>query len=447
MTRDGPTNALPQPAAGTPSGLDGLLARDRRLGVRHLAWLVMGLMGGFVAWAAFAQLDEVSMANGEVIPSAKVKVIQHLEGGIIQRLDVGEGALVKSGQILVQLNLGSAGASREDLQVQLDSFILNQARLTSESSDAVLEFPAPEAERRPLLVFAERRTYQARQSELKSRRDIVVTQIRQRELEVKELQARQAAIRANLELVRERVKLSQSLLKNGLTPRLEHLELKREFESLQGEAQVLEQAVPRSQAALGEALARQEEETEKFRRRAVEELNKVALQIARVRATLSEASDRVKRTEIRSPIEGIVKNLRFNTIGGVVRPGEAIMEIVPIGDKLVIQARLSPVDRGYVQEGQQAIVKISTYDFVRYGGLNGQVAQIAADTNTDTTTGQPYYGVIVHTDRTYLGDREGELPITPGMQAIVDINTGTRSVLNYLIKPVLKLRHEAFRER
>ncbi len=447
MTGDGQTSGLPQPAAKTSSGLDGLIARDRRLGMRHLAWLVMGLMGSFVAWAAFAQLDEVSMANGEVIPSAKVKVIQHLEGGIIQRLDVGEGALVKSGQVLVQLNLGSAGASREDLQVQLDSFILSRARLKSESSDAALDFPAPEAERRPLLVVAERRTYQARQSELKSRRDVVMTQIRQRELEVKELQARQTAIRANLELVRERVKLSQSLLKNGLTPRLEHLELKREYESLLGEAQVLEQAVPRSKAALGEALARQEEETEKFRRRAVEELNKVALQIARVRETLSEASDRVKRTEIRSPIDGIVKNLRFNTIGGVVRPGEAIMEIVPIGDKLVIQARLSPVDRGYVQEGQKAIVKISTYDFVRYGGLNGKVAQIAADTNTDTATGQPYYGVIVHTERTYLGDSEGELPITPGMQAIVDINTGTRSVLNYLIKPVLKLRHEAFRER
>jgi adhesin transport system membrane fusion protein len=447
MTRVGQTNSVVQPAAATPSGLDGLIARDQRVGVRHLAWLVMVLMGGFVAWAAFAQLDEVSMASGEVIPSAKVKVIQHLEGGIIQRLDVGEGALVKGGQVLVQLNLGSAGASREDLQVQLDSFILSRARLKSESSDTAVVFPAAEAERRPLLVVAERRTYQARQAELKSRRDVVVTQIRQRELEIKELQARQAAIRANLELVRERVQLSQSLLKNGLTPRLEHLELKREYESLLGEAQVLEQAVPRSQAALGEALARQEEEREKFRRRAVEELNKVALQIARVRETLSEASDRVKRTEIRSPIDGIVKNLRFNTIGGVVRPGEAIMEIVPIGDKLVIQARLSPVDRGYVQEGQKAIVKISTYDFVRYGGLQGQVAQIAADTNTDTATGQPYYGVIVHTERTYLGDQEGELPITPGMQAIVDINTGTRSVLNYLIKPVLKLRHEAFRER
>ena len=174
---------------------------------------------------------------------------------------------------------------------------------------------------------------------------------------------------------------------------------------------------------------------------------KVALQIARMRETLSEASDRVKRTEIRSPIDGVVKNLRFNTIGGVVRPGEAIMEIVPIGDKLVIQARLSPIDRGYVQEGQKAVVKISTYDFVRYGGLTGQVAQIAADTNTDSATGQPYYEVIVRTDKTFLGDKAGEFPITPGMQATVDIHTGSRSVLNYLIKPILKLRHEAFRER
>ncbi len=139
--------------------------------------------------------------------------------------------------------------------------------------------------------------------------------------------------------------------------------------------------------------------------------------------------------------------MRFHTIGGVVRPGEPIMEIVPVGDELVIEARLSPVDRGYVQAGQKAVVKISTYDFVRYGALDGVVERIGADTNTDTATGQPYYVVIVRTAKTFLGETAGELPITPGMQATVDIHTGSRSVLSYLVKPVLKLRHEAFRER
>jgi adhesin transport system membrane fusion protein len=271
--------------------------------------------------------------------------------------------------------------------------------------------------------------------------------VAQRELEIKELEARQRGVEANLRLGRERLRLSGDLLKSGLTPRMEHLEIQREIESLTGESKVLEQAVPRAKAALAESRAFLEEEREGFRRRAVEELSKNQLQLSRVQESLTEASDRMRRTEIRSPIDGIVKNMRFHTIGGVVRPGEPIMEIVPVGDELVIEARLSPVDRGYVQTGQKAVVKISTYDFVRYGGLDGVVERIGADTNTDTATGQPYYTVIVRTAKTFLGDEAGEFPITPGMQATVDIHTGSRSVLNYLVKPVLKLRHEAFRER
>ncbi|MBL4720707.1 MAG: HlyD family type I secretion periplasmic adaptor subunit, partial [Alphaproteobacteria bacterium] len=201
-----------------------------------------------------------------------------------------------------------------------------------------------------------------------------------------------------------------------------------------------------ARAALADAVARQDEERERFITRSVEQLNTVELQYARVRELLNQASDQELRTEIRSPINGVVKNMRHNTIGGVVRPGEPLMEIVPADGKLVIEAQLNPVDRGYVQKGQRAIVKISTYDFVRYGGLEGVVSRIGADTNV-TPAGDSYYEVIVETEKSYLGEQKGVLPISPGMQATVDIHTGTRSVLNYLIKPVLKLRHEAFRER
>jgi len=161
---------------------------------------------------------------------------------------------------------------------------------------------------------------------------------------------------------------------------------------------------------------------------------------------LSEATEQKIRADVRSPIDGIVKNLRFNTIGGVVQPGEAIMEIVPIGDNLVIEAKLTPTDRGYVAVGQSTTVKISTYDYARYGGLNGRVTMVAPDTSTDED-GAPYFRVLVETDKTYLGQRAGELPIVPGMEATVDIHTGTRTVLDYLLKPVLKMRDEAFRER
>jgi adhesin transport system membrane fusion protein len=427
--------------------LDGLLAASRRPAFRTLAWLVMGVVAAFFIWAAVAQLDEVSTAGGEVIPSAKVKVVQHLEGGIIEQLDVVEGAAVKEGQVLLQLALGGARASREELQVQLDSLVLTRARLKAEIDGATLAFPKDVAARRPEIVLAESAAFAARLAEMRGRLGVARQKVNQRELEIKELQARQHGVEANLRLGRERLRLSGELLKSGLTPRMEHLEIQREIESLSGESKVLEQAVPRAKAALAESRAFEEEEREGFRRRAGEELSKTELQIARIQESLGEASDRVRRTEIRSPIDGIVKNMRFHTIGGVVRPGEPILEIVPVGDALVIEARLSPVDRGYVQAGQKAVVKISTYDFVRYGGLDGTVERIAADTNTDPASGQPFYVVIVRTDKTYLGAAHGELPITPGMQATVDIHTGSRSVLSYLVKPVLKLRHEAFRER
>ncbi len=437
-------------AIARPSGaerLDAVLSKSRRPAFRTVAWLIMLLIAAFFAWASVAKLDEVSSAAGEVIPSAKVKVVQHLEGGIIERLDVSEGTLVKQGQVLMQLALSGARANREELRVQLDSLLLTRARLKAETDGTPLVFPEDIARRRPELVLAEQTTFDARNAEMQGKLGVARQQMAQRELEVKELEARRRGVEANLRLGRERLRLSGELLKEGLTPRMDHLEIQREIESLSGEAKVLEQGVPRSKAALAESKSHLQEVLEGYRRRSVEELSKTELQIARVKEGLTDASDRVKRTEIRSPIDGIVKNMRFHTIGGVVRPGEPIMEIVPVGDELVVQARLSPVDRGYVRVGQKAVVKISTYDFVRYGGLDGVVERIAADTNTDQATGQPFYEVIVRTQKTYLGDKAGELPITPGMQATVDIHTGERSVLSYLIKPVLKLRSEAFRER
>jgi len=447
MTDHRPTSAPAAPIDAAATRLDRLMSSMIRPDIHLLSWLIMSLLAGSLIWATFAQLDEVSVAHGEVVPHAKVKVVQHLEGGIIRRLEVSEGARVKRDEVLMQLDLGGRGTSREELSVQLDALLLKRARLQAEVAGKEPEFPREIAANRPALVTAERKTASARKAELDGRRSVIVQQVRQRELQVKELEARRTAVIARLKLGQERLRLSKTLLADGLTPRMEHLRLEREVEELAGDKTVLDQTVPRAQSELAEAQARLASETDRFRRDATEQLATLEPEIVQVRELLGKASEQAERTEIRSPIDGIVKNLRFNTLGGVVRPGEAIMEIVPVGDELVVQARLSPVDRGYVREGQRAVVKISTYDFVRYGSLDGRVARIAADTNTDSGNGRAYYEVIVRTERSYLGASAGDLPITPGMQATVDIHTGSRSVLSYLVKPVLKLRHEAFRER
>jgi adhesin transport system membrane fusion protein len=429
------------------SPLDRIAARSNWSGTRILAWFVMGFIAILIGWSFFAQLEQVSVAQGEVKPQSKLKVIQHLEGGLIQKLYVQEGDAVKEGDPLLQLELAVTSINKDEIQVRIDALALQRARLQSEAFGKPLQFPAEEAKRRPELVRTERETFEARTREFNSVIGGLNEQVRQRELAVAEYQATRKAKVADLALARERLDISEKLLKDALTPRVEHLRQQSEVEKLDGELMTLEQSIPRAVAALGEAREKAREERAKFARRAQEELQQVEVNYARTVELLSEATDQRKRTLITSPIDGVVKNMRFVTIGGVVRPGDPIMEIVPSNDQLVIEAKLNPTDRGYVEVGQSAKVKITTYDFVRYGTLDGKVTLISADSNTDTAKGEPYFRVIVETDKSYLGDDPKTLQITPGMQATVDIHTGQRSVAFYLMKPVLKLKNEAFRER
>ena len=428
------------------SPLDELLVKRPMPSLRVAAWPIMILITAMLTWANFAKLDEVSVALGKVVPLGKTKVVQHLEGGIVQEIYVSEGDTVSVDQDLLLLDLASGGTNREELQVRLDSELAARARLQAEAEGRTLKFPRTLETRQPALVEAQRQAHDARQRELKASISVLKEQIKQRELDVKEMQAKRKATERNYSLARERLAMSASLLAEGLTARIEHLKLEAEVEDLDGQLKGLVPAIPRAQAAVEEARKRVSESEEGFRREAREELNKVEQSIARIQELISEAEKQGARSAIKSPINGIVQKMVVNTVGGVVKPGEPIMEIVPTGDKLVVEARLNPTERGFIVEGQPAVVKISTYDFVRYGGLDGRVIAVAPDASTDEN-GAPYFRVVVQTDKTYLGKTKDLLPITPGMEATVDIHTGRKSVMDYLIKPVLKLKDEAFRER
>jgi adhesin transport system membrane fusion protein len=426
--------------------LDSLLADNPLPSWRALAWPAMIIIAVAVGWSAVAELDEVAVSTGEVVPLGRIKVVQHLEGGIIKEIYVREGDTVKENQPLMLLDLASTGANREELRARLDGLLLIAARVEAEANGKTPDFPADIAGRQPAVLAAQRQTFEARKRELDSTLNVMREQVRQRELEIRELDSKRKASSRNLELAKQRLKMSASLLGSGLTARVEHLKLEAEVESLEGEVQTLTSSLPRAQAALSESQQRQRELEVKFRREAQDEFGKTEVEISRVRELLSKATEQSVRTEVRSPNDGIVKNMKFNTLGGVIRPGDPIMEIVPTGDNLVVESKLNPTDRGYVESGQRALIKISTYDYARYGGLEGEVILVAPDSTTDQQ-GNVYFRVVVHPDKTYLGRRPGELPITPGMQATVDIHTGTKSVMEYMVKPVLKLRHEAFRER
>ena len=428
------------------SRLDDLQQRHAIRAWRLSAWLVMALLAATIAWAAVTELDEVAVAQGEVVTRDKVKTVQHLEGGIIQELLVAEGDRVETGQPLVVLDLPTTAISLEDVRIRLDGLVLIQSRLASESNGDALALPEAEVQRQPELAAAERRAFEARGQELQSQVQALEEQQRQRTLMIRELTATQRALRTDLSLARENLGMSQDLLNDGLTSRMEHLRVQREVKRLEGEIAALAPAIPRAEAALAEVGEKRREVELGHRRKILDELREAELELARTRERLAEATRQDQRTVIRSPNDGVVKNLRYHTIGGVVRPGEAILELVPSEDSLVIEARLSPTDRGYVTPGQEARAKITSYDFVRYGALEGSILRISPDSTT-SPEGEPYYLVVMEPERGHLGEVAGELPIMAGMQATVDIKTGSKSLLSYIVQPILRIRDEAFRER
>ena len=374
------------------SRLDELVERTP-VEFRLLAWVVLTLLAVLVVWAYFAELDEVTIAYGAVVPQGQVKVIQHLEGGIIEKIYVVEGSVVNEGDQLIQLDLTATGASREELALRLDSLLLIRARLSAETQGGEPKFPQDVENRRPALLESERKAYAARQAELNSVLQVLREQVRQRELSVIEIKTGKSAVVRDLELAREEFAMSSELLKVSLTPKIDHLKLQREVEQLVGDLTTLSASIPRAEAAIAETRELLKKEILKFQRVAADEHRKVELAVAQTRETLAKATDKVLRTEIRSPIDGVVKSMRYYTVGGVVSPGEAIMEIVPTHDNLVVEARLDPNDVGYVRIGQPAVVKINTYDVARYGSLDAEVIYISADSHTGDD-GQTYFRVV-----------------------------------------------------
>ncbi len=430
------------------SRLDNLLNQERTKRWRLTAAIISGLIVVFLIWALTAHLEEVAIAQGEVVPQEQIQTIQHLEGGIIEKIFVTEGDLVKQGEPLIQLNLTPFTANREELQIQLEALELKRARLMAEASGSdSLVFDETLDTYRDELKRTEQQTFQSRQDKLDNEMAQLRDQRSQRDLDKKQLQAERNSIASNLNVIREKYRISNDLVADKLTSRLEHLQLSSDLKELEGRLQIINVSIPRAEAAKEEAENKLKGLKLNFQNEAQQELNDVEQAIARTKEALNRADDQVDRTTIASPITGTVKSLKNHTLGGVIQPGATVMEIVPQSENLVIEAQLNPNDIGFVRKGQTVLVKVNTYDFARYGGLIGSVESISADSLTSDKTGEPYFLVKVRTDQNYLGTDANSFPITAGMQVLVDIKTGEKSVMQYLLKPVIMLQHESFRER
>ena len=396
-------------------------------------------------WTLIGRVDRVVTAPGKVIPYDKVKVIQHLEGGIIKDIVVRENQEVKAGDPLVHLDLATSGINSGEMNARMASLKLAKIRLDADSVGAEPVWPEDLAAKFPNLVEAETHNFQSKRDERRNSLqafDNVVTQNRQKLAESRE---RLVALEASFKIAKQEVAISADLVKDKLTSQLEHFQRQTNYERLSGEIASLRQSITGLQAGINESIARRQQEEARFSREASNEAADMERKMASLSEELSRANDQEDRSVIRAPIDGVVKNVRFQTAGNVVKPGEPIMEVVPLKDQLVIEVKLSPSDRGYINMKQDALVKISTYDYLRYGGLDGTVTGIAADTDLGRNEEQ-FYRVIVSTDKSWLGSKQGQFPITPGMVGEVDIKVDTQSILWALLKPVLKLKADAFKE-
>ena len=399
-----------------------------------------------ITWAWWAEIDEVTRGQGTVIPSSQVQVIQNLEGGILKEILVREGEMVEAGQILLRIDDTGFAASLGEQQAAYYSLMGQMARLTAEAEGGALEFP-PElmAEARQLAVN-ERKLFNARRADLKSQLGILRQQVDQRRQELTELRGQLKQNRSSLVLLEEELQMTEPLVRNGVVPKINLLRLRREVNDLEGVIQSTILALPRAKSAVQEATRRIEERYLNSRSEALRELNAIKAEFAQVEQSILAARDRVVRTDLRSPVRGIVKQLNISTIGGVVMPGMNLMEVVPLDDTLLVEARILPADVAFLKPGQEATVKLTAYDFAIYGGLPATLERISADTILDER-GDSYYQIIVRTDKSELVHQGKVLPIIPGMVASVDILTGRKTVLDYLLKPILKARDRALTER
>ncbi|MBT6510866.1 MAG: HlyD family type I secretion periplasmic adaptor subunit, partial [Rhodospirillaceae bacterium] len=355
------------------SELDDLQKQTKASAIRFFGWAIMVLLIILGAWASQAELDEVATATGEFVPQGQVKTIQHLEGGIIEEMFVNQGDRVVAGSPLVRLDLNASQGREAELQVTLDGLMLRRARLLAEAHGGSPDFPEDVLERRTQMAQNEINSLNARRAEMESAALSAEEQVRQRESDLRQLEEEAGALRSQLALAREAFYMAEDLITDGLISLQDHLARKIAVDQIQGQLATVEASLPGADSALAEAKERMREAELAFERNALEELANVEIQIDTIAEEIIKATSISRRTLIMSPIDGIVKSLRFFTIGAVVRPGEAIMDIVPSDDQLVVEARLNPQDIGYVRVGQAATVKVSTYDYIRYGGLEAEV--------------------------------------------------------------------------
>lgn len=399
-----------------------------------------------IVWASFASIDEITRGDGKVIPYGQNQVIQNLEGGIVESILVNEGQSVKAGQVILKISNAKSTSSSRTNEMKFQELTAKRLRLYAESNSLPFETIATDDEELKKQIELAKKLYNSNKLEASAKDNSFVQQIEQRKQEYKEAQARIRSLRKSLEFVTEEINMTEPMVKEGIKSKVDFLKLKREANGIENDIEASSLSLPRLSSAIEEYRQKRAESKQLFINKAKEELNKVSAEIARLKTQQIEFTDQVDRTMVKSPVDGIVQKLFVHTVGGVVKPGADLLEIVPTNKKLFLEIKIKPSDIAFIHPGAEAKVKISAYDYAIHGGLIGHVVNISPDTITDKKE-NTFYLIHIVTDKNYLGSKEHPLNIIPGMTANVDIVTGQKTVMQYILKPILKSKQYVFSER
>lgn len=419
---------------------------------RMLLFTALALLTTFFVWAHFAVLDEVKRGNGRVIPSRQMQVVQSLEGGIISELMVQEGSIVAKDQPIARIEDTNFASQFGEIRERRGAMAARVERLEAEAQGASkVDFGSELSQLAPRAVETEKSVFDAHMRKLAQDTDVIAQQETQKKKEIDELRATETRFSETLTLLNRESELTRKLYNQKVVPEIEMLRVERQATDMRGQLAVVRATIVKTEAAVNEAHSRLLNIGTAFKAQAEDDLAKSRADLAVLDENIKSAQDRVRRTELRSPVRGIVNKLNVTTIGAVVAPGASLMEIVPLDDSLLVEGRIRPQDIAFIRPNHEAVVKLSAYDSSVYGSLHGKVERISADTITDekgdkNERGETFYRVIVRTEKNHLGTDENPLPIIPGMVATVEILTGKKTVLDYIMKPARMLRNEALRE-
>ena len=409
-------------------------------------WILILTVAVAIFWMDKTMLDEVVKGYGKIVPSGHIKSIQNLEGGIIKEIMVKEGDNVKKGQSLLKIEDIFFSSSHEKNRLKYDELYAKLLRLRAEAFSKPFNVPQKMENGLSELVEKEHNLYESNLQELSKSLAVVRAQITQHREKLAEMKELHKELKEEMQLVQKQININAPLVKRKIVSEVNFLKLQQEKNNVQQELTKVRYAIKTTKSVIDETINMLDGTSLAFQNKAKVEFNSIDAEMKRIKETQLALKDQVKRTLVRSPVNGVVKIMHVNTVGGVVQPGREIMDILPTGDTLLVEVRIHPKDIAFIYPDQRAIIKLTAYDFQIYGGLNGKIVRISPDSITEAE-GETYYNVWIETDRNYLGTKESPLKLIPGMVVDTDIVTGKKSILSYIIGPILKTTNNALKER